>query len=401
MALLERIDKLVEEHREEIIGFLQKVVRTPSPTGSEEAVARLIQRKMSELGLEVTWVEAAPGRPNVIGHLQGDRPGTRFLFNGHMDTVPPGPEADWEDDPYSGRIADGRLYGRGACDMKGGLVAMIFAVGLLRQLGRPPQGSVTVTAVCDEQIGSELGTQYLIRHGYINHDMAVVGEPTDMRIDVGHKGILQVKFETRGKAAHASRPWRGVNAIEHMHVLMSHLRALGDKLQERRDPLLGPATLNISMIQGGTFQNMVPSHCSLVVDRRLVYGETEEQALAEFREALEACRRTVPEWQGEMHVLRFAPAMRVEPDAPVVQLLKDAIRSVTGQEPPVRGKDAGTDATWLSNQAGIPTAIFGAGDYRSASLAANEFIDLEDLVASVKVYMLVAAKATGYLDASA
>ncbi|HEY8417022.1 MAG TPA: M20 family metallopeptidase [Limnochordales bacterium] len=401
MALLERIDQLVEEHREEIIGFLQQVVRTPSPTGSEEAVARLVQRKMAELGLEVTWVEAAPGRPNVIGNLHGDGPGTRFLFNGHMDTVPPGPAADWEDDPYSGRIVDGRLYGRGACDMKGGLVAMIFATGLLRRLGRPPRGSVTVTAVCDEQTGSDLGTQYLIRQGYINHDMAIVGEPTDMRIDVGHKGILQVKFETRGKAAHASRPWRGVNAIEHMHALMSHLRALGEKLQERRDPLLGPATLNISMIEGGTFQNMVPSHCSLVVDRRLVYGETEEQALAEFREALAACQRTVPGWQGSMHVLRFAPAMRVEPDAPVVLFLKDAIRTVTGQEPPVRGKDAGTDATWLTNLAGIPTAIFGAGDYRSASLAANEFIDLEDLVASVKVYMLVAAKATGYADAAA
>ena len=401
MALLEQIDRLVDEHRQDIIGFLQRVVQTPSPTGSEEAVARLIRDKMEELGLDVTWVEAAPGRPNVVGVLAGEGPGTRFLFNGHMDTVPPGPAADWDDDPFSGRIVDGRLYGRGACDMKGGLVAMIFATGLLRRLGRPPRGSVTVTAVCDEQTGSALGTQYLIRHGYIQHDMAIVGEPTDMRIDVGHKGILQVRFETRGKAAHASRPWRGVNAIEHMHELMTRLRALAKDLGERQDPLLGPASLNISMIEGGTFQNMVPSHCRLVVDRRLVYGETEDQALAEFRDLLAACQRSVPGWQGSLDVIRYAPPMRVEPDHPVVLNLKDAVTAVTGQEPPVRGKDAGTDATWLTNLAGVPTAIFGAGDYRAASLATNEFIGLEDLIASVKVYMLAAATATGYGSSAA
>lgn len=392
------ISQLVEGHRQEIISFTQSIVRTPSITGNEEACAIVIKQKMEELGLSVDWIEPEKGRPNVLGSWKGKRPGGQFLFNGHIDTVPPGPLDEWKYDPFSGVIEDGSLYGRGALDMKGGLACMIMAAGLFNKLELDIPGSILVTTVCDEQVGSNLGTRFLIKEGYIKADMAIVGEPTDMRINIGHKGIYWGEIITRGKAIHASRPWLGINAVDHMYEIMGQIELLKEKLGNvEPDPWLGKPTVAVTMFEGGTTENMIPSRCRLVLDRRLVYGEDDRKADGEVAECIKNAKKIIPDLNATTSVLKYKPTGFVDPGSPIVGILKDAATEVTGVSPEIKGKSGGTDASWIVNHAGIPAIIFGPGEYLKASLAANEFVGIEDLITATKVYMLTAAKALQFL----
>ncbi len=391
---VDAVHRIVEAARDEIVEFAQHLIRTPSITGDEHACAQVVRDKMLSLGLETHWVEPKSGRPNVVGYFRGQRPGKQFIYNGHIDTVPPGPRDEWRFDPFSAQIEDGKLYGRGACDMKAGLACMIMATGLFSRLGVPLAGSAIATAVCDEQFGSVLGTQYLVEQGYIQGDMGIVGESTNMRIDIGHKGIHWAEIIARGKAIHASRPWLGVNAIEHMHAVMHEVLQVSERLAQReRDPWLGHPTAQVTMFQGGTAENMIPSYCRMVVDRRLVYGETDETARKEIEDCLETVRARVPDILVHANSIKYKPTVFVDPDSPIVKITRQCIEDVTGSVPVVAGKDGGTDATWIVNMGKVPAIIFGPGEYLKASLAADEFVSIEDMISATKVYMLAALRA--------
>ena len=388
----EKILDRVDRNADEIVSFVQEIIRIPSVTGNESEVGQAIFRKMKSMGLEAEIVEGVPGRPNVCAVLNGARKGKRLLFNGHMDVVPPGPREEWEFPPFSGIIRDGRLHGRGTVDMKSGTCASILAVEAIMQSGVSFGGSIALTAVCDEEVGGALGTRLLIQKGFIGADMGINCEATNLKtVDIAHKGIYTCEITVQGKAIHGSRPWLGINAIDKATAIVERINALGKSLEARKHPLLRFPTVNVGTIHGGTVVNMIPSKCVLEVNRRLVPGETFEGAERELREILEELSARDPGFRASLKGMEFRmPILDVSPESGVVNAIRKAHKTVRGEDLPVGGKDAGTDASWIVQATGMPMPIYGPGDYLRGSLAANESIEIRDIVDAVKVYALAA-----------
>ena len=279
------IKNAVAKRRRQIIDFLVEVIRIPSETGDEERVSKFISQFMTENGLRVQVVEAQKGRPNLLATWKGSR-GPQFVFNGHMDVVPAGPTKEWLYDPWSGKIVDDHIYGRGAVDMKSGLCSSIMAVILLKEIGFSPKGSVLITCTCDEETGGELGVKHLLKKGLIAGDFGLNCEPTSLNLMLTHRGIYRADFTVKGKAVHGGVPWLGVDAIEKSIKVMNRLYELRDQISTQNHPVLGKPTLIVSTIQAGTCPNMLASNCSFTVDRRLIesYEAAEEEVLGIFEE---------------------------------------------------------------------------------------------------------------------
>ena len=292
--------------------------------------------------------------------------------------------------PCSGKIVDGRLHGRGAVDMKSGLASSVLAVEVIKNLGVPLKGSVILSAVCDEEVGGAKGTRYLIEKGYMNADMGINCEATDLKtVDVVHKGIYQCDITVYGRAIHGSRPWLGINAINKTVDIINRMKILEKQLKLKTHPLLNPPSINVGTIQGGTVVNMIPSQCKIEINRRLIPGEAFENAEKEIQAILEQLEKEDPEFKAELKRKDLnMPVLDVPPDAPVVKAIQKAHKRVRGEDLPVGGKDAGTDASWIVTGTGMPMPIYGPGDYLRGSLAANENIALDDIVDAVKVYAL-------------
>jgi len=383
------VHSAVAAEADRIIAFVSDIVAIPSVTGDEERCSLAITKHLRQAGLEVAVIEDEPGRPNVIGTLSSGKPGPRFLFNGHIDVVPPGPRGEWVHDPFCGEIHGGRLHGRGTVDMKTGLCTGLYATELLGRLGLPWRGTATVTAVVDEEVGGAKGIRYLLGQGLIEADMGINCEATNLdRVDIAHKGILRSEVVVSGRAIHGSRPWLGLNAIDKAVDALKALRPLQRELADRRHPLCGRPSLLVGLINGGTVVNMVPSRCEIGLDRRIVPGETHEGALAEIRQTLEGLRAADPEFAYTLQETMRMPILEVPEASSPVQALIAACTVVNGQAPVIGAKDAGTDAAWIVSHTGMPMPVFGPGDYLAGSLAANESIDLRDIPRATEIYVL-------------
>jgi succinyl-diaminopimelate desuccinylase len=381
----------VEENRDKIISFVQSIVQIPSVSYEEAEVGQAIYQKMKDIGLdEVELVEAEPGRPNVVGRLKGSEEGPTLVFNGHMDVVPTGPEDEWEYPPFSGKIVDGRMHGRGTVDMKSGTCTCILATEVIKELGIPLKGDILLTAVCDEEVGGAKGVRYLLDKGYIKGDLGINCEATNLdTIDVAHKGIFQCDIIFYGRAIHGSRPWLGINAIDKAVDFLNRMKILEEKLKLRKHPVLNYPTINVGTIHGGTVVNMIPSKCVVEINRRIIPGESFEMAKAEIQAILDQLSKEDPDFKAEIKVKDVnMPMLDVPADAPVVEAIRRAHKVVRGTELPIGGKDAGTDAAWIVQATGMPMPIYGPGDYLKYSLGANESIALEDIVDATKVYAL-------------
>jgi acetylornithine deacetylase/succinyl-diaminopimelate desuccinylase-like protein len=264
---------MVRARSAESIAFLRDCLRTQSVAPGEAAMGALIARKLQRACSDVRVVEAEPGRPNVLASAPGPAPGAVLLVNDHMDTVPAGPRDEWSVDPFGAESRDGWVYGRGAADSKGGLCAMVMATDIFLAAGGPARGELLMTAVCDEEVGSRLGTRYLLRQGLIRGDFGIVCEPTGNRIECAAKGVLHVEIMTKGRMAHGGKPWAGVNAIAQMARVIAALEPYRVELAGRTHPLVGSPSTTIGTIAGGTVPNMVASECRMVVDRRILPGE--------------------------------------------------------------------------------------------------------------------------------
>ena len=266
--------------------ILQRLVRIPSQTGEELAAAEAFGGWCADAGLEVMLQEVAPGRPNVIARWKVGR-GPHLLLTGHLDTVPIG--ENWTRDPFGAEVDGGRLYGRGACDMKGGLAAILGAIVDLRDRGQEPAGDVTLAAVVGEEENSA-GTRALVARG-IQADCAVLAEPTAMQLVVGNRGLLNFRVLVKGASAHASSPELGHNAITAAARIVLELESVGEELAGRPHPVFGPPRLTVGTIHGGTRPYVVPDRCEIEVDRRLNPGETAEQVVGEVEAAIARTRQ--------------------------------------------------------------------------------------------------------------
>jgi len=368
----------------ELIETLADLIRINSvnpafdPAHSEAEVQRFVQDFFKARGIDVREQPVLPGRPNVIARLAGRNSARRFVFEAHCDTA--GVEG-MVVPPFDPQIRNGRVYGRGACDTKAGLAAMMLAVSDLKKSGQMPPGEVwAVSAVGEEH--SFPGVLKL-REG-LQAAAAVVSEPTEMKMIVASKGCLRWRIIVRGKAAHSSKPHLGVNAIEHMARLVCLLQDHSGHLEQVKHPLVGSPTLNIGMIQGGTQVNIVPAACWIEVDRRLVPGEDPDKVLNEYGELFSGFRVSHPGSEVEMEprALRDVP-LETPADSAVVSCAAQVLKEM-GLDSSSYGVPFGSDASKLS-AVGIPSIILGPGSIEQAHTA-DEFVDTEQVEKAFVAY---------------
>ncbi|ASN82681.1 M20/M25/M40 family metallo-hydrolase [Deinococcus ficus] len=320
------------------------------PGGAGEIrIAQFVVAWLATRGIPAELIEAAPGRASVVARVRGTGGGRSLLLCAHLDTV----GTEGMDAPFEPVVRDGRLYGRGAYDMKAGLAASLLA---LEDASRSAlRGDVVLTAVADEEHAS-LGMQAVLEH--VTADAAIVTEPTELGVSVAHKGFTWHEITTHGRAAHGSRPDLGVDAIAHMGRVLGELEALGRELATRdAHPLLGHGSLHASLISGGQELSSYPERCTLLVERRTLPGETPAQTAQEI-EARLARLGADPQFRAEHRLTLARDPFGIAVDAPIVQTLGRAAEGVLGAPPAVIGQSFWMDSAFLA-AAGIPTVVFG------------------------------------------
>lgn len=331
----------------------------------EAAVARALAEVLRGWGFTVEMIETSPGRPNVIARIGSGAAGT-LMLNGHIDTV--GVE-HMTHAPFDAEERDGRMYGRGSADMKGGVAAMCAAAARAAAADAL-RGTVIITAVTDEEYESE-GTRAVVASG-VRADAAIVTEPTRLAIAPAHRGFAWIELTVTGRAAHGSRYDLGVDAIRHAALILAELDTFErDVLTARTHRLLGHASLHASTIEGGIGWSTYPDRCVVRIERRTLPGESAADALAEVRAACERVRARGVPVDADAALLFSQGPSDVADDAPVVRALARAMQEC-GEPVAIEGLSAWTDAALL-NDAGIPAICYGPGDI-SLAHAATEWV---------------------------
>jgi acetylornithine deacetylase len=336
----------------------------------EGVIASAIADELRRLGLDVAVETVAPGRPNVVGVLEGRSPGRTLMLCGHTDTV----GVSGMDRPFTPTVRDGRLYGRGSQDMKSGVAAMIGAAAQIAQRGFS-KGRIVVAAVVDEE-HSSIGADALVTKW--RADAAVVTEPTDLAIAVGHKGFEWIQIDAAGTAAHGSRPAEGEDAILRLGRVLARLESLDRELQRRAaHPPVGTASLHASTIAGGREWSSYPDSATLRFERRTVPGEASSIGLTEVDDICAGLRREDPSFRVRAKQLFSRPAYEIPPNHELPDTLSGAIRALGGR-PVVTGATFWTDAAILGG-AGIPSVLYGPGGAGLHSI--EEYVILDDVIA--------------------
>jgi acetylornithine deacetylase/succinyl-diaminopimelate desuccinylase len=356
--------------------------RSENPGGTEDEAAQVATAFLTGIDASPTIVRGEAGRPSVVATI-GEAGGSSLAWNGHLDTVPAGSLDTWSVDPFAGDVVDGRLVGRGACDMKGAIAAALAAGAAINRAGIELEGSVTFHLAADEELAGVHGTRVLRDEGLLTQGAAVVGEPTDFMLGLAERGGAWITATAFGAAAHGSQPHRGVNAITSMARFLLRLPEVVPDTEHR---LCGRATVNAALIEGGSAPNVVPDRCAVDIDRRILPGETDpEGVLAPFRALAADLRRTYPEVDIRSEIREWTDAAEAPADSAVADALRRAVTVERGAAPVDAGFTGITDARYYINDAAIPTVIFGPGSL-SVAHTADESVAVEDLVQAARVY---------------
>jgi acetylornithine deacetylase/succinyl-diaminopimelate desuccinylase family protein len=347
------------------------------PQSSEAGIQRQISSYFRHFGIQTSEREVLPGRSNVIAKLPGRDSARRIVFEAHCDTA--GVEG-MRILPFDPQITNGRVYGRGACDTKAGLAAMMLAIVDLKQAKIEPPCEVWVASTIDEE-HSYRGVLKLCEN--LDAAAAVVSEPTNMKLAVASKGCLRWRITVKGKTAHSSKPELGINAIEQMAWIIRLLEDHSRKLQEFRHPLVGSPTLNVGLIQGGTQINNVPDACWIELDRRLVPGEEPEQILTSYRDLLNSLQSSRPDLHWSNELILQDQAMQTPADSAIITCARQTLEAAGLDGSPV-GVPFGSDASKFA-RAGIPSIILGPGQIEQAHTP-DEYVEIEQLEQAFIVY---------------
>jgi acetylornithine deacetylase/succinyl-diaminopimelate desuccinylase family protein len=388
MAALDAVDE------SGTVALLRDLVRARSvwPQDTEEKAAIVVAERLEAAGVRATLDYVAPGRPNVLAQL-GRGEGPTLLWNAHLDTVPPGNIAAWTADPFGGEVRDGKLFGRGASDDKGGVAVMAAAALAVARAGGV-RGTLKLSFVIGEETG-HVGTRAALERG-LTADLAVVGEWSGAaRIGVGYRGALWLAFETRGRAAHGSRPMRGLNAIDVMtEQVLPRLKATPMTFERHPVFMIQEPTWNVGTIEGGLSTNVVADRCRATTDLRLVPGQDPAAVLELLRQQLRDVRYPNGDPAPvEVTVLNAIGPFVTPVEHPVVVTLASSIRDVLGEEPGYFGKTGISDANALAHEGKIPSVAYGPGN--PTGHEPNEHVELTELARCTRVLAVSALRACG------
>jgi len=390
--------KLNEEQKNELIELCRSLIQKKSMSGKEKDVAEFIKKRMEELNYDKVWIDEYG---SVIGKIKGK--GNRSLvFEGHMDTVEVSNEKDWEHDPFGGEIIGNKMYGRGTSDMKGALSAMIYGASLIPR--EKIKGDVYVLGVVMEEIFEGIAFGNVLDE--IKADCVVLGESTELNINVGQRGRAEVSVKTRGKSVHSSNPQFGVNAVYGMTQLVDQIR----KIRFPHHKFLGKAIMELTDIISFPYPgaSVVPCECKATFDRRLLAGETEVSVLKPLKESIERLKAQNSDFEADVEIAvgegktytgrrlkakRFFPAWILGSDH---ELAKRSLKAV---------KDAGipasfskysfcTDGSQSAGIRGIPTIGFGPSK-ESLAHTTDEYIEIDQLVKAAEGYIAIAGSIIG------
>ncbi|HEY2677240.1 MAG TPA: acetylornithine deacetylase/succinyl-diaminopimelate desuccinylase family protein [Steroidobacteraceae bacterium] len=412
----ESMFKMIEARRDEMVALAQELIRFPTvnpPGEAYQPCAEFIGRRLRARGFAVEYVRAAgsPGdtdrhpRVNIVARRAGDAKGPCVHFNGHIDVVQTG--SGWTVDPFAAQVADGKIYGRGACDMKGGLAAAIIAVETLIDCGAPLPGTLEISGTVDEESGGYGGVHYLAERGWFSPlrvDHVIIPEPLNVdRVCIGHRGVWWAEITTHGRMAHGSMPFLGDCAVRHMNAVIDALeRDLYPRLAARRtDMPVVPAgarhaTLNINSIHGGQPETSgfpapcVPDTCRMILDRRLLIEEGMDAVKAEVRELLERLARERAGFTYDIRdIFEVLPTM-ADRDGPVARSTAAAIRSVLGREPAFICSPGTYDQKHIDRIGKLRECIAYGPGILDLAHQPDEYVLIDDMVNSAKVMALSA-----------
>lgn len=414
---MEQLIEYIDNHREEAITFLRDLVSINSTFidqgiyGNEGEAQKWLEERLRGWGMETelfepdndvisSWPDYNPnhqydGRPNLVAISRGNGGGRSLLFNGHIDTVPLDDPRKWSFPPLSAEISDGNLYGRGACDMKAGLAAMIMATKFLNDLGIKRRGDVIIESVVDEEGGGN-GTLACVAKG-IKADAAIVTEPTDLKIYSSSRGVFLLKITVMGKPSHACFKWTGVNAIDKGYRIANALAELERRwLATRKHPRLPSPTITLGEISGGISAATVPGTCVMKFDIKYLPSELDTCGnrvcvhVNTIREEVEDCIRIAcmgDEWlkdhMPELDWYLTVMPHEIDDNAEIIKVVSDACDSIKGDHM-ISGLPSGSDARHLQNNGGIPTILFGPGSMEFAH-SIDEHVKIDDYIDCIKI----------------
>ena len=386
---------------EQLIAFCQEAIRIPSPSGQEQGVAELMRRKMEEYGFDEVQVDRYG---SVLGRIRGRRPGKTILLDGHIDTVEVIDAGEWAHDPFGGEIENGRIYGRGASDMKGSDTAMISAAAhFVQDSGRDFAGEICVSCTVHEECFEGVSAREITRQ--VKPDLVIIGEATSSTVKIGQRGRAEVVVETEGVSCHSSSPEKGVNAVYHMLAVIAEIR----RIVPHEHPILGKGILELTDLISAPYPgaSVVPSRCRATFDRRTLVGEDEAVILGQVEEAIRRAAEKVPGlraraylaegsercWTGEtISAKRYFPAWLVPEDSDFVQKALSGLRDA-GIEAPISHFAFCTNGSHFCGEAGIPCIGYGPS-LETLAHVRDEYIEIDQLTRACRGFAGILARLT-------
>ncbi len=374
----------LDKHEKELVGFSQALVKINSVDGNELEVARLIRKKLKKYGIKSRLL-GRRDRKNLLAEIGRGR--KCLILNGHMDTVPLGDPRKWRFPPLSARIHKGRMYGRGACDMKGGVASLVFALIALKESGERLKGRVKLVLTWGEETGL-FGIKELLKKG-LKGDAAIIAEPMSSikNIEIGARGVLRLDLETRGKSAHSgSLSQKGVNAVTKMAKLLLELENLKPRYKKHKlfpPPRISPGTI----IEAGEAINIIPDKCKAQMDCRLSYGQTDRSLLQDIQKVINRIKRQDKEFRVRVRKSCYIPPTIIDKKEDIVKVSRKAVKEILGSRSELEVSGGVTDGA-LMVEKGIPAVVFGPSGSNIHS--ENEYVEVRSLAKMAKAYALAA-----------
>lgn len=368
--------------REAVLGLAAELVRidTCNPPGGELAAARHLAAYLEAAGLEVTLLPFEEDRANLVARVRGTGEEPSLLLSGHLDTVPVGDPGAWSVPAHGGEVRDGRLFGRGALDMKGAVAAMAVAAANLAGSGRAPRGDLVLAFTAGEETDS-CGAKLICAEGHLDDvGLALIGEPTDLDVGIAHRGALWVRADTEGDAGHSSQPSLGRNAVNELLGWLHPSDSLEELIAEPVDPVLGSGSVSLNIIGGGSSANMIPTRAHAVLDFRTVPGCDHRQIV----KGLEARMGAV-----ELTVLRDSVPVAIGAEHPLVRAAEVAVTAAGAERAVKRGLPYLTDGSIFAGALGIPMIVLGPGIEHDAHTD-DESIEVDALERAAAIYGSIA-----------